>query len=38
MRKDYDKEFIEIDTAPLSIGSILKMAQHNIGNTSSPQS
>ena len=33
MRKDYDKEFIEIDTAPLSIGSILKMAQHNIGNT-----
>jgi hypothetical protein len=33
MRKDYDKEFIEIDTAPLSIGNILKMAQHNIGNT-----
>ena len=33
MRKDYDKEFIEIDTAPLSIGNILRMAQHNIGNT-----
>ena len=33
MRKDYDKEFIEIDTAPLSINNILKMAQHNIGNT-----
>ena len=33
MRKDYNKEFIEIDTAPLSIGNILKMAQHNIGNT-----
>lgn len=33
MRKDYDKEFIEIDTAPLSISIILKMAQHNIGNT-----
>ena len=33
MKKDYDKEFIEIDTAPLSIGNILKMAQHNIGNT-----
>ena len=33
MRKDYDKEFIEIDTAPLSIDNILKMAQHNIGNT-----
>lgn len=33
MRKDYDKELIEIDTAPLSITNILKMAQHNIGNT-----
>ena len=33
MRKDYDKEFLEIDTAPLSITNILKMAQHNIGNT-----
>jgi hypothetical protein len=33
MRKDYDKEFIEIDTAPLSIANILKMAQHNIGKT-----
>lgn len=33
MRKDYDKELVEIDTAPLSITNILKMAQHNIGNT-----
>ena len=33
MRKDYDKELIEIDTAPISITNILKMAQHNIGNT-----
>ena len=33
MRKDYDKEFVEIDTAPLSIANILKMAQYNIGNT-----
>ena len=33
MRKDYDKEFLEIDTAPLSIANILKMAQYNIGNT-----
>ena len=33
MRKDYDKEFLEIDTAPQSIANILKMAQHNIGNT-----
>jgi len=32
MRKDYDKEFLEIDTAPLSIANILKMAQYNIGN------
>ena len=33
MRKDYDKEFLEIDTAPISIANILKMAHHNIGNT-----
>lgn len=33
MKKDYDKEFIEIDTAPVSIATILKQAQHNIGNT-----
>ena len=33
MRKDYDKEYIEIDTAPISISNILKMAQHNIGKT-----
>lgn len=33
MRKDYDKELIEIDTAPISIANILKMAQYNIGNT-----
>lgn len=33
MRKDYDKEFVEIDTAPLSIANLLKMAQYNIGNT-----
>ncbi len=32
MRKDYDKEFLEIDTAPISIANILKMAHHNIGN------
>lgn len=33
MRKDYDKEFIEIDTAPVSIATILKQAQYNIGKT-----
>ena len=32
MRKDYDKEFVNIDTVPLSIANILKMAQYNIGN------
>ena len=31
MRKDYDKEFLEIDTAPVSIATILKQAQYNIG-------
>ena len=33
MRKDYEKEFVEIDTVPQSIANVLKMAQHNIGNT-----
>ena len=33
MRKDYEKEFVEIDTVPQSISNVLKMAQHNIGNT-----
>ena len=33
MRKDYNNEFLEIDTAPISIAAILKMANHNIGNT-----
>lgn len=33
MRKDYDKEFLEIDTAPVSIATILKQAQYNIGKT-----
>ena len=33
MRKDYDKEFLEIDTAPVSIATILKQAQYNIGRT-----
>lgn len=33
MRKDYEKEFIEIDTVPQSIANVLKMAQYNIGNT-----
>lgn len=33
MRKDYDKEFVNIDTVPLSIANLLKMAQYNIGNT-----
>ena len=32
MRKDYDKEFVNIDTVPQSIANILKMAQYNIGN------
>ena len=33
MRKDYDKEFLEIDTAPVSIATIMKQAQYNIGKT-----
>lgn len=33
MRKDYAKEFLEIDTAPVSIATILKQAQYNIGKT-----
>lgn len=33
MRKDYGKEFLEIDTAPVSIATILKQAQYNIGKT-----
>ena len=33
MRKDYEKEFLEIDTVATSIATLLKQAFHNIGNT-----
>lgn len=33
MKKDYDKEFLEIDTAATSIATLLKQAFHNTGNT-----
>ena len=33
MRKDYTKEFLEIDTASTSIATLLKQAQYNIGKT-----
>ena len=33
MRKDYTKEFLEIDTAETSIATLLKQAQYNIGKT-----
>ena len=33
MRKDYTKEFVEIDTAETSIATLLKQAQYNIGKT-----
>lgn len=33
MRKDYENEFLLIDTVPQRIADIIKMAQHNTGNT-----
>lgn len=33
MKKDYEKEFLEIDTAATSVATLLKQAFHNTGNT-----